>query len=270
MSGKEIRLFFSRRRNGMINFGDDISPLLVEAITGRKTSHARVSTCDYAAIGSIIEMIAERRLKRLRKLRFDPIRIWGSGCLTTGGQISDFMTRPIALRGPLTQQRLRGDHQVPLGDPGLLFDRLHQPGSGKKYKWGLILHYMDAESPALQNLLANTPGIVNIPVEAPPLETLRVIGECEYIASSSLHGLIAADCYGIPNVRLRVGPHLDKTNSKFLDYAAAIERPDIAAVQVPDSGCLDDIFEYSDAGFAYFSKIPAVAQALEQALVNSL
>ncbi|KUP92840.1 polysaccharide pyruvyl transferase family protein [Tritonibacter horizontis] len=270
MGKRDIRLFYSRRRNGEINFGDDISPMLFEAITGQSVCHARVSNCDFAAVGSLLEMLVDRRLKRLRKFRFDPVRVWGSGCLTGEGQVSSFLLDPIALRGPVTRARLGDRHDVPLGDPGLLFDRLHTPKREKTYKWGIVLHYTDVDSPVLRQMLETTPGVVNIPVNAPPMETLRLIGECECIASSSLHGLIAADCYGIPNVRLRVEKHLDPTNSKFLDYAAAIGRPDIAAIQAPDHGSLDAIYKPEDADLSYFEAIPKVAEALERALQRAV
>ncbi len=270
MGKQAIRLFYSRRRNGEINFGDDICPLLVGAITGREVQHARVSGCDYAGIGSILEMIAERRLRRLRRLRFSPIRVWGSGCLTTGDQISSFLLHPIALRGSLTQARLGNRHDVPLGDPGLLFDRLYRPKLDKKYKWGLVMHYSDEDNPIARSMLENTPSIVSIPVAAPPMETLRLIGECEYIASSSLHGLIAADCYGIPNIRLRVGPHLDHSESKFHDYASAIGRPDLSAYQAPEHGNLNALLNIEDEDFSYFAAIPEIADTLERALTASL
>lgn len=270
MRKKELRLFYSRRRNGEMNFGDDISPLLVEEITKRPVVHARVSSCDYAAIGSILEMVEERRMRRMRRLQFRSIKVWGSGCLTQGKEISSFLIEPIALRGQLTKKRLGNRHDVPLGDPGLLFDRLYRPTSGKKYKWGLIMHYSDENYPVVQSMLEKTPSILNIPVSAPPLEILRMIGECEYIASSSLHGLVAADCYHIPNVRLRVGPDLDYSESKFHDYASAIARPNIKAHQAPEDEGLDCLEAQLGGAADYFSNTASIANNLEKALRDSL
>jgi pyruvyltransferase len=42
--------------------------------------------------------------------------------------------------------------------------------------------------------------------------------ECEFIASSSLHGLIASDSYGIPNVRLKISDQIIGGDFKFEDY----------------------------------------------------
>ncbi|WP_109466939.1 polysaccharide pyruvyl transferase family protein [Albibacillus kandeliae] len=268
MSG-EIKLFYSRRRNREVNFGDDISPMLVAELTGRKVVHARVSGCDMAAIGSIIEMIAERRMKRVLHGRFDPVLVWGSGCLMPGKPISRLYMKPLALRGPRTAQRL-GNPAVPFGDPGLLFDRLVQPGPEKKYRWGVIAHYTDADAPGLAKVLENTPRAVNIPVNAPPLETLQRIGECDFIASSSLHGLIAADCYGIPNLRLKFSANLEATDGKFHDYADPIGRSHIAEVAISDSGNLDDLLPGLEDPLSYHANIAPVADALEKALRDAL
>lgn len=266
---KAIKLFYSKRRNGAVNFGDDISPMLVAHLTGRNVVHARVSGCDMAAIGSIIEMIAERRLKRILHGRFSPIKIWGSGCLLPGGPISGTFMKPLALRGPLTAARL-GCPELPLGDRGLLFDRLFAPTGKKKFKWGLVAHYSDVNAAGVEHLLENTKNIVNIPVDGPPLDTLRLISECEFIASSSLHGLIAADCYRIPNLRIKLGARLEATNNKFLDYAASIERQDISEVPVSIAGNLDDEMRRLEASFTYFENIDRVSGRLERALLDGL
>ncbi len=266
---KPLRLFYSRRRNGAVNFGDDISPILVSSITGRKVEHARVSQCDHAAIGSIIEMIVERRAKRLLRARLSPIRVWGSGCLRQGGPVTRFLLEPLALRGLLTRDRLgcRGD--LPLGDPGILFNRLHTPASTKRHRWGVIAHYTDHGSPLLQKVLENTPNVKHIPLDIDPLETLRLIGECEHIVSSSLHGLIAADCFGIPNWRIAFEGKLDGGDYKFRDYGSAIERSAFEAIATPRSGSLDDLLATGYPDFSYFAGLDAIAARLERALRGS-
>jgi len=222
-----------------------------------------------AAIGSIIEMIAERRWKRVLHGRFSPIKIWGSGCLYPGATIFRHFMEPLALRGPLTADRLQCP-DVPLGDPGLLFDRLIAPTGSKIFKWGLVAHYSDVNAKGVEHLIENTKYAVNIPVNGQPLETLRLISKCEFIVSSSLHGLIAADCYGIPNFRIKLGTNLEATNNKFLDYAASIKRQDISEVSIPASGNLDEELGRVEVSLPYLSTISDVAQNLERALLEAL
>lgn len=266
-----IGLFYSRRRNGSINFGDDISPILVERITGHPVRHSRVSYCDYAAIGSIMEMIIERRWKRLIKGRFSSIKIWGSGYIRPGVSSSTAFMRPLALRGKLTAERFGADEQIPLGDPGLLFRRLHDPVKEKKcYRWGVITHYTDAKSSLIPKILETTPRAKLIPLDIDPIETLKMIGECDFIASSSLHGLIAADTYGIPNWHICLEGALDGGEHKFSDYASAINRATISASPVPIDGNLDTLAEQSFQDFGYMRGLEEIAQRLEHALTRSL
>jgi pyruvyltransferase len=261
-----LRLFFSKRRNGAVNFGDNLCEPLVGEILGRAVQHARVSTCDLAAMGSIVEMLVERRFRRIMHGRLDPIAVWGSGFLRAGGTVSVRQLRPIAVRGPLTCARL-GAPAVPLGDPGLLATRLIHSPIGKTHRWGVVPHYTDANSPLLADLLDRCPNAILIPVDAPPLETLRLIASCEFIASSSLHGLVAADAYNIPNWRIALDGGLDGGDYKFTDYAEAIGRSDTTAHSVAEG--LEPLVKTSNTCFEYFGGIAAIADGLEHVLVSS-
>ena len=265
----EIRLFYSLRRIGAINFGDCISPFLFERLTGNPVRHAKVPSCDFAAIGSIMEMIQKRRFKRLKRLRFDPIKIWGAGCLRPGGKISRFLIKPIALRGKLTSARL-GIEEIPLGDPGILFNRLHQPSSVKKYRYGIIPHYTDESSPEIQKILNATKHSTLIRVDNDPLLTLKMIGECECIVSSSLHGLVAADAFRIPNYKCTFLGNLDGGSYKFIDYCTGIDRPVCRDIPFSASMNLDQIVNPSPEDFSYQSSLEAKAEALEKVLLDSL
>jgi pyruvyltransferase len=265
----DIRLFYSLRRIGAINFGDNISPFLFERLTGNPVRHAKVSSCDFAAIGSIMEMIQRRRLKRLKRLRFDPIKIWGAGCLRPGGKISHFLIKPLALRGKLTSARL-GVEGIPLGDPGILFNRLHQPSSVKKFRYGIVPHYTDESSPTIQKILDATKHSTLIRVDNDPLLTLKMIGECECIVSSNLHGLVAADSFGIPNYKCTFLGNLDGGSYKFTDYCTGIDRPACQDIPFGTSMNLDQIVNPSTEDFSYQKSLEAKAEALVKVLFDSL
>lgn len=99
------------------NFGDYLSPLLVEMLASRSVLYAPPEKADLFAIGTI--------LKKERKARnwFFPRRlhIWGSGA---GDASESFSSHHHyhAVRGSFTRSLIRsGFSGVPvLGDPGLL------------------------------------------------------------------------------------------------------------------------------------------------------
>lgn len=265
---KKIKLFYSLRKNGKVNFGDNINPYLFECITGRLVTHARVSLCDYAAIGSIMEMIQERRYRRLYRFKLTPIKIWGAGCIRPGGAISNFLIEPIVLRGELTRKRLNAAN-ITLGDPGILFNRLHTPQQVKQHKYGIVAHYTDSGSPVIAQLLEANKHTVLIPVDIEPLETLKMIGSCECIISSSLHGLVAADSFGIPNYKCSFFGKLDGGDYKFMDYCTGIDRPFCHDLKL-ETLDLDQIVRLNSCDFSYQKNIENKAVKLEHALVNSI
>ena len=57
-----------------------------------------------------------------------------------------------------------------------------------------------------------------------PLEVIREIATCERIVSSSLHGLVTADAFGIPR-RWQLSERVRGAAFKFRDYAAALGMP---------------------------------------------
>ena len=67
------------------------------------------------------------------------------------------------------------------------------------------------------------------------MQILEEIASCEYVLSSSLHGLIVSDSFGIPNQRLVVSEKLVGDGYKFNDYYSAF-------------GVKGSIYKLADAG----------------------
>lgn len=126
---------------------------------------------------------------------------------------------------------------VTLGDPGLLTSRCFPINTKKKYKIGIVCHCTDF---AKFNKIIKDAGL-DIPVinaqfkhkmtEDDLLNLLTKINECEFIYSSSLHGIIVAHSYGIPAIYLRDlknmcrhDPHVISSDDfKFKDYYSSID-----------------------------------------------
>ena len=64
----------------------------------------------------------------------------------------------------------------------------------------------------------NTNCIIIDPSNNNPLETATLIASCNFIISSSLHGLIAADSLNIPHVWMKISNKIIGGNWKFNDY----------------------------------------------------
>lgn len=197
------------------NFGDYLSPLIVEAVSGQSVSYAPLKKADMMAIGTILAN--EHKAKRFGFSR--RIHIWGSGC----GQPSEqFSARHYyhAVRGRETQQRIDGQPgMLAFGDPGLLAEMLVERPAQKRFKIGFVPHYVDQDRVEAK-AFAVQDGVHPINVFDDPLEVLRQIAACEFIVSSSLHGLVISDAYGVPNVRVRLSEGLID-ELKFDDYYSA-------------------------------------------------
>ena len=126
--------------------------------------------------------------------------IWTTGFMHESSQREFPRARVLAVRGRLTLDRLTGrsNGNVALGDGGLLCNEL-SPSVRKKYKLGVIPHFVDVDDPFVKTLADGSGDIRVIDICAEESEVMQTVAECEHIISSSLHGLILADSLGIPN-----------------------------------------------------------------------
>lgn len=177
---------------GRMNFGDLLSPYIVQQLSGRIPSIEFGKRDPLAlsqrllALGSMLETCAT-----------DGDIVWGTGAR---GQEMNLDCRQLdvrAVRGPLTREVLLNQN-IPCpqiyGDPAILMPFLYQPCAEKKYTAGIIPHYSDTTL-----YMENAPaGTLLINVLQDPLDVIEQICSCEVVLSSSLHGIIIAEAYGIP------------------------------------------------------------------------
>lgn len=131
----------------------------------------------------------------------------------------------LSIRGDLTRQCLCLPKNTPLGDPGLVSDRLLSHRQNKKYVLGLIPHFENKDDIKIRSFLEKYPDdVLLIDVERQPIDVIKEMDECQFIASSSLHGLIVADSLGIPNIWLHISKSVGGGRFKFADYGTAIKK----------------------------------------------
>lgn len=147
--------------------------------------------------------------------------IWGAGFMNASDLVFERPRRIYAVRGKLTWEILEKQGVwVPyiFGDPALLLPRYYQSKVTKKHDLGIIPHYVDEGSSLLKKFKDWEPHVKMISVCSGIESFIDQINECERIVSSSLHGLIVADAYGVPNGWIRISDNVVGNGFKFRDY----------------------------------------------------
>jgi hypothetical protein len=112
-----------------------------------------------------------------------------------------------------------------LGDPGLLANLVYKRSPHKNGKIGVVPHYSDAHLPIVDALRDDGRFLVFDAAKDAPAKMAHQISECTLVLSSSLHGLIFADSYGVPNVHIQVSDNVTGGEFKFRDYYSSTDRP---------------------------------------------
>ncbi|WP_375281618.1 polysaccharide pyruvyl transferase family protein [Pseudooctadecabacter sp.] len=215
-----LRLFWYRKE---ANFGDAISATIVSHVSGREVKWAGHPSCEMYALGSLMKSVATHQVAD-RDTGRKPF-IWGTGTMT-GLKDLAFLgyVRVALLRGPITAALMQRDDRV-FGDTGLLIADAAGEAPRRDDIVGLVPHMHFADDPRLRKIAADNPRIKLIDVrDEVPMRVVREIASCSHIISQSLHGLVTADAFGIPNTWLDpMGIHGAAT-LKFYDYAAGIGR----------------------------------------------
>ncbi len=200
------------------NWGDALNPVLIEFMSGRRVewinTHDDTDTLRYIVIGSILEWADANTV------------VWGPGLLASDGRLSVKPKAVCAVRGPLTRNAVLGQgiHCPEVyGDPALLYPRYYDPPVRKRFELGIIPHYVDKADPWLSQLKAS-PHVLQIDIEGRINEVVDQVKACQRIASSSLHGLIAADAYGIPSTWIKFSDRVLGHGFKFKDYFLSVGR----------------------------------------------
>lgn len=207
--GKPIELYWmrggGRRSADLKNFGDWLSKDVVEFVSNREVVWAPAKQADLLAIGSVA-----MRINKIPFYRLKPLYIWGTGSF--GRKLKPFRNLQVtAARGKLSREILGAADDTPLGDPGLFAREIWSPAKTSR-KVGLMLNEIEQE---YASLIPDRFDILSPMGE--PREVIRKLSGFDFIVSSSLHGLVIADSYGIPSRWLKIG--LD--DFKFLDYYSA-------------------------------------------------
>lgn len=198
------------RNNG--NFGDLITPCLLK-IYGFTPIWVPADSSQILSTGSILRMVSQD---------YHGI-ILGSGAMYGNMPLDLPRATVLAVRGKLTRDLMKLSNDIFLGDPGLLATRLLPKRSKKIYEIGIVPHYCDSNDSRVSDLaLRFKEKIKIINVLNKPLSVFREIDQCRYILSSSLHGLVVAESFGIPTAWIKLSNLVEGDGFKFHDYYSAL------------------------------------------------
>jgi pyruvyltransferase len=192
-----------------------LSPLLTRALSGRPVVFRNTAPRLFA-VGSLLKFASKGD------------RVWGTGFIDQQDSVTPGVII-YAVRGPLTRQKLMAqgvDCPEVYGDPGLLLPAIYPAKKTVRRGIGIIPHYVDLDRVRKE---VRQPGVRIIDIRAGIDKVLQQALSCEVILSSSLHGCILADAYGIPHRWVEIGDKVVGSGFKFRDYYASTNR-DPAAV----------------------------------------
>lgn len=209
---RKVNLEFFRDN---LNLGDCLSPIICEYMLSLHSLSLSSSSYDkktkhLMALGSILG----------GRGNFNAI-VWGSG-VSSFSAVNCLWKRKFyqqldirAVRGPITFQVLNqcgfkcSDNY---GDPAVLMPLIYKPKKRKKQGIALVLHYLsDWED------YSDIDNLKLIDIKTDNYKSfIDEISSSEKVISSSLHGIILAETYGIPAVFLNKG--MDSVLMKFYDW----------------------------------------------------
>lgn len=147
----------------------------------------------------------------------------------------------LSVRGPFSKNYLDRQGVVSTdsyGDPALLLPLFYQPPAPKKrYKLGIVPHVVDQQHAVVRELReqhADDVLVIDLAHYDRWTDVIDQVCSCERIVSSSLHGLIVSDAYGVPNCWIELSGNLSGGSVKFLDYMASVNRKTDSPVLVSD------------------------------------
>jgi hypothetical protein len=248
---KKVRLKWAKSIDEKsFNFGDDLSPYLINKISGLSIDYISFADSRPKVIRHFLSVIYRKNFSILVLKDFIKSMIikdyvisigsilqwhssarcivWGSGIINRKDKINQ--SKFLAVRGHYTKALIvEQGMNCPdvFGDPALLTPLVYSPKSKKKYKLGIIPHVTHFDSIS-SNLSLEKILIINLNSQNIE-EVIEQISMCEYTISSSLHGLILSHAYSIKSLwfKYELIPLLGD-NVKFLDYFSSVNIPEYA------------------------------------------
>lgn len=191
--------------SGIANWGDALNRVMIAEISGRRVIKSNGYGNHILGVGSVLHLANRNSI------------IIGSGFISEkkAKKISR-AKKVISLRGQLSYQESGLKVDEIYGDLAVLTSLLYPKVKTYEFALGIVPHYVDYEEINLRFREDRTINVIDI--RAGHNEFLNELNSCKMILSSSLHGLIAADSYNIPNVWIEPQGEIIGGKFKYIDY----------------------------------------------------
>lgn len=270
--------------NSNLNFGDRVNKIFWEKLAD-KTIYFDSNENHFVTTGSILCLVNNKS------------HVFGTGFISEygdmgGGQFESHLSRLIckphlisAVRGPLTRDKILGfDIDCPeiYGDPLMLMPCLYEPCDVNKTELqktvGIIPHYVDSNSDNLKQLSRalelNHLKVKHIDIRVGEnyKQLINQISSCEYIISSSLHGVIMGIMYHKKTIFMEFSDLVLGDGFKFQDFFESIGVK-YSNTNIYKEDCLNNIIhvdydKVSQTTLSLISAIPFCSHTQKQQLIN--
>ncbi|SDW86264.1 Polysaccharide pyruvyl transferase [Lutibacter oricola] len=245
------------------NFGDAVGPYLIKKITGKNVRFIHPKKRKWNQKISKVLVTAGSILGQIDKNCI----VWGSGLIIKDTKVPKATF--LAVRGPLTRKHLlKQGCTVPevYGDPAILLPQFYQPKTRKKYKIGIIPHYVDYD--VVHNWYKNEKDILVINLLNDDIEAIiEQIVSCEKTVSSSLHGIIVSHAYHIPSCWVKFSENIFGDDIKYYDYFESVNIFNVKCYSLKKMNTTLGLLSY-EFNTCDTSKIDEICNGLQIALLT--
>lgn len=227
---QNLKVYYSK----IGNMGDRLNKLIIEKCFGYSVERCSFLDGEICAIGSCLAQYTlhgsslMRMQQRINGLKNPHVYIWGTGFINYTDCEGHFFKKNMdfrAVRGEMTRKRIEEmtgrKLDIPTADGGILASSLLPEMPQKRYEVGIIPHICDLKDHRVTEIASKYENAKLINVKDDPLQVVKEIAECRTILSSSLHGLVVADSFSIPNHYVIFSERPLGDGYKFADYYSA-------------------------------------------------
>jgi len=267
---KRLNVFWWKLHEANGNFGDELNQYIISKLTGCKINRIIIPRSGLEYLNIAMRQFYNRQIQFnkipllikqffindfivgigsvISQVNSKSCKIWGTGIMSK----SDIINPAIffAVRGKYTQARLKElNLPVPetIGDPALLLPIIYKAKTFKKYKIGIIPHFMHYEE-LKDKVKDSTIIVINLTSQIEKI--IDQINSCEFTISTSLHGLIVSHSYNIPSLWFKSSQKsLPGDKIKFYDYFSSVGieeyKPFLVPRELTSENLLKIFYKYS-------------------------